>query len=85
MLHFLVEWPLNRKVDFIYDILCMFVNCVLFYIHTDCKAYALESINILRKYSAMLDIPISYLLSSYWYILSLRERKILKVRQKDVG
>jgi hypothetical protein len=30
----------------------------------------------------MLDIPISYLLSSYWYILSLRERSILKVRMK---
>lgn len=43
-----------------------------------CKAYALESINTLRKYSAMLDIPISYLLSSYWYIISLRERNILK-------
>ncbi|KAJ9588904.1 hypothetical protein L9F63_017782, partial [Diploptera punctata] len=43
-----------------------------------CKAYALESINMLRKYSAMLDIPISYLLSSYWYIISLRERNILK-------
>jgi glucan phosphoethanolaminetransferase (alkaline phosphatase superfamily) len=46
----------------------------------DCKAYALESINTLRKYSAMLDIPISYLLSSYWYIISLEDRKILKVR-----
>ncbi|PSN52927.1 hypothetical protein C0J52_03013 [Blattella germanica] len=43
-----------------------------------CKAYALESINTLRKYSAMLDIPISYLLSSFWYIISLRERSILK-------
>ncbi|XP_023713340.1 N-acetylglucosaminyl-phosphatidylinositol de-N-acetylase [Cryptotermes secundus] len=43
-----------------------------------CKAYALESINTLRKYSAMLDIPISYLLSSYWYIISLSDRKILK-------
>jgi len=85
MLHFLGKWPLNHKVDFIYDTLCMIVNYVLFYVHTDCKAYALESINILRKYSAMLDIPISYLLSSYWYILSLRERKILKVRHKDVG
>lgn len=45
---------------------------------TYCKAYALESINTLRKYSAMLDIPISYLLSSYWYIISLRDRKVLK-------
>jgi len=84
MLHFLGKWPLNHKVGFIYDTLYTFVNYVLFYICTDCKAYALESINILRKYSAMMDIPISYLLSSYWYILSLRERKILKVRHKDV-
>ncbi|XP_069684023.1 N-acetylglucosaminyl-phosphatidylinositol de-N-acetylase [Periplaneta americana] len=44
-----------------------------------CKAYALESINTLRKYSAMLDIPISYLMSSYLYIISLRERKTLKL------
>ena len=75
---------MNHKVDLIYDTLYMFVNCVLFYIHTDCKAYALESISILRKYSALLDIPISYILSSYWYVLSLREQKILKVRHKDL-
>ncbi|XP_067014794.1 N-acetylglucosaminyl-phosphatidylinositol de-N-acetylase isoform X2 [Anabrus simplex] len=39
-----------------------------------CRAYVLESINILRKYSGLMDVPISFLLSSYWYILSLRER-----------
>ncbi|KAK7794435.1 hypothetical protein R5R35_003808 [Gryllus longicercus] len=42
-----------------------------------CRAYALESICLVRKYSAILDVPISYLLSSYWYIISLRERDII--------
>lgn len=42
-----------------------------------CRAYALESICLVRKYSALLDVPISYLLSSYWYIISLRDRDII--------
>ncbi|CAG2053587.1 unnamed protein product [Timema podura] len=44
----------------------------------NCRIYALESINILRKYSGFLDVPISYLMSSYWYILSPLERSTVR-------
>ncbi|XP_046979706.1 N-acetylglucosaminyl-phosphatidylinositol de-N-acetylase [Schistocerca americana] len=43
-----------------------------------CRAYALESINVVRKYSWILDVPLSFFLSTYWYILPSNERRILK-------
>ncbi|XP_071448751.1 N-acetylglucosaminyl-phosphatidylinositol de-N-acetylase [Hetaerina americana] len=46
------------------------------------KAYALDSINILRKYSSFFDAPISYLLSSYWYVVTLKEAGIIQEAMK---
>ncbi|XP_063234381.1 N-acetylglucosaminyl-phosphatidylinositol de-N-acetylase [Bacillus rossius redtenbacheri] len=43
-----------------------------------CKAYTLETINVLRKYSGPLDVPISFLMSSFWFVDSLRERASIK-------
>ncbi|XP_015512520.1 N-acetylglucosaminyl-phosphatidylinositol de-N-acetylase [Neodiprion lecontei] len=42
-----------------------------------CKMYVLESVNILRKYTLMLDLPISLLFASHWYLLSFKQRKII--------
>ncbi|XP_046387041.1 N-acetylglucosaminyl-phosphatidylinositol de-N-acetylase [Ischnura elegans] len=46
------------------------------------RAYALDSINILRKYSSFLDAPISYLLSSYWYIVTWKEAVVIQGAMK---
>lgn len=63
-------------------------HCSLFYavatlciekrIPSYCRVYVLESVNLVRKYTFMLDGPISYLLSSFVYIVSRRERHIIK-------
>lgn len=42
---------------------------------TYCKMYVLETVNILRKYTMLLDLPISLLFASYWYLLSFKQRK----------
>lgn len=39
-----------------------------------CKVYALESVNIIRKYSLCIDLLISYFTSQYLYITSLEKR-----------
>lgn len=43
----------------------------------DCKVYVLETINTLRKYSLIFDIPLSYLLSRRRFIVSYSDRQIL--------
>lgn len=43
-----------------------------------CRVYVLESINTLRKYSFMLDGPISYFMSSVFYSVNWRERCKIK-------
>ncbi|XP_043289789.1 N-acetylglucosaminyl-phosphatidylinositol de-N-acetylase [Venturia canescens] len=43
-----------------------------------CKLYILESVNIFRKYSWLLDLPISLMSSSYWYLVTYEQRKLLK-------
>lgn len=43
-----------------------------------CRVYVLESINLLRKYSVMLDGPISYFMSSVVYCVSWREKCKIK-------
>lgn len=48
----------------------------------DCKAYVLESINILRKFWLILDIPICYFLSRHRYILSMKDCNIVKMAMK---
>ncbi|KAI4502763.1 hypothetical protein M0802_001807 [Mischocyttarus mexicanus] len=39
------------------------------------KLYVLESVNIIRKYVQLLDLPISLLSASYWYLLTYEQRK----------
>lgn len=63
-------------------------HCSLFYamallsvekkLPKNCYAYALETTSILRKYSCVLDMPISYLMSSHNYVVSLAERSTIK-------
>ncbi|XP_026466017.1 N-acetylglucosaminyl-phosphatidylinositol de-N-acetylase-like [Ctenocephalides felis] len=48
-----------------------------------CRAYTLETVNIFRKYSLFLDIPISFLSSSYWSILNWKERKRIQKAMKE--
>ncbi|KAK0167337.1 hypothetical protein PV327_004747 [Microctonus hyperodae] len=43
-----------------------------------CKLYALESVNIVRKYVQLLDLPISLLTSSYWYLVTYEQRQIIR-------
>lgn len=40
---------------------------------TDCSVYVLETVNIIRKYWFLLDLPVSYLMSRtrYWFIIVL--------------
>lgn len=46
---------------------------------SDCKMYVLESVNILRKYTMLLDLPISLLSASYWYLVSFEQRRNIRV------
>ena len=46
---------------------------------SDCKLYTLETVNILRKYTQILDLPISLLSSSYWYLISYQQRHYVHV------
>lgn len=41
----------------------------------------LESVNIIRKYVQLLDLPISLLSASYWYLVTHEQRQIIKVSQ----
>ena len=41
------------------------------------KVYALRSVNILRKYSSLLDVPMSFLLASVVYTASVKDWCIL--------
>ncbi|XP_015593487.1 N-acetylglucosaminyl-phosphatidylinositol de-N-acetylase [Cephus cinctus] len=43
-----------------------------------CKLYILESVNIVRKYVQLLDLPISLLSGSYWYFVDYNQRRIIK-------
>lgn len=47
-----------------------------------CKVYLLESINLLRKYSIILDGPLSFILSSYVYPVNFKEHCIIKSAMK---
>lgn len=52
--------------------------CIQRQIPSYCRVYVLESINLMRKYSIILDGPISYLLSSFIFVLNWREKRIIK-------
>ena len=43
-----------------------------------CKLYILESVNIIRKYVQLLDLPISLLSASYWYLLTYDQKNNIK-------
>ncbi|XP_012288019.1 N-acetylglucosaminyl-phosphatidylinositol de-N-acetylase [Orussus abietinus] len=43
-----------------------------------CKFYVLESVNIVRKYIQLLDLPISLLLASNWYLITHEQRKNIR-------
>lgn len=46
---------------------------------SDCKLYVLESVNIIRKYVQLLDLPISLLSASYWYLITYDQKNNIKV------
>ncbi|XP_078047558.1 phosphatidylinositol glycan anchor biosynthesis class L [Augochlora pura] len=43
-----------------------------------CKLYVLESVNIIRKYVQLIDLPISLLTASYWYLVTYDQRKTIR-------
>ncbi|XP_033191706.1 phosphatidylinositol glycan anchor biosynthesis class L [Bombus vancouverensis nearcticus] len=43
-----------------------------------CKLYVLESVNIIRKYVQLLDLPISLLSASYWYLITYDQKNSIK-------
>lgn len=43
-----------------------------------CKLYVLESVNIIRKYVQLLDLPISLLSASYWYLITYDQKNGIK-------
>lgn len=43
-----------------------------------CKLYVLESVNIIRKYVQLLDLPISLLTAPYWYLLTYEQRQLIR-------
>jgi len=48
---------------------------------SDCKLYVLESVNIIRKYIQVLDLPVSLLSASYWYLVTYEQKRTIKVNQ----
>ncbi|KRT78966.1 hypothetical protein AMK59_8031 [Oryctes borbonicus] len=47
-----------------------------------CRVFVLESVNILRKYWLLLDIPLSFLLSRYRFISTQNDRKKINEAMK---
>ncbi|KAK2581921.1 hypothetical protein KPH14_002376 [Odynerus spinipes] len=47
-----------------------------------CKLYVLESVNIIRKYVQLFDLPISLLSTSYWYLVTYEQRQIIRNAMK---
>ncbi|XP_018307213.1 N-acetylglucosaminyl-phosphatidylinositol de-N-acetylase [Mycetomoellerius zeteki] len=43
-----------------------------------CKLYVLESVNIIRKYIQLLDLPVSLLSASYWYLVTYEQKRTIK-------
>lgn len=39
----------------------------------------LESVNIIRKYIQLLDLPVSLLSASYWYLVTHEQKRTIKV------
>lgn len=45
----------------------------------DCEAFSLDTVNILRKYSSLLDVPLSYALSSCAFTVDRKQYSIIQV------
>lgn len=43
-----------------------------------CRLYVLESVNMIRKYTQFLDLPISLLFTSYWYFVTYEQRQTIR-------
>ncbi|XP_008548669.1 N-acetylglucosaminyl-phosphatidylinositol de-N-acetylase [Microplitis demolitor] len=56
--------------------------CIENKIPSYCKLYILESVNIIRKYVQLLDLPISLLTSSYWYLVTYEQRQVIHSAMK---
>lgn len=41
----------------------------------------LESVNIIRKYIQLLDLPVSLLSASYWYLVTYEQKRTIKVNR----
>lgn len=50
----------------------------IFNIILGCKAYALESVSMSRKYLGLLDLPFTYLMSSKKYVVPMDKRDIIR-------
>ncbi|CAH1382382.1 hypothetical protein MTP99_006356 [Tenebrio molitor] len=49
----------------------------------DCSVYVLETVNVLRKYWLLLDIPISFLLSRIRYLVTTTDRALIHKAMKQ--
>lgn len=49
------------------------------FLPTACEAFSLDTVNIIRKYSSLLDVPLSYALSSCAFTVDCKQHSILQV------
>ncbi|XP_014215192.1 N-acetylglucosaminyl-phosphatidylinositol de-N-acetylase [Copidosoma floridanum] len=56
--------------------------CIEKKVPTYCKLYTLESVNIFRKYTQLLDLPVSLLTASYWYLITYQHRPYIQNAMK---
>ncbi|XP_071519861.1 N-acetylglucosaminyl-phosphatidylinositol de-N-acetylase [Panulirus ornatus] len=48
------------------------------YLPETCEAFSLDTVNIIRKYSSLLDVPLSYALSSCAFTVDCKQHSILQ-------
>ncbi|XP_066255707.1 N-acetylglucosaminyl-phosphatidylinositol de-N-acetylase [Euwallacea similis] len=48
-----------------------------------CRVFVLESVNIIRKYGLILDIPISYIMSRFRYMKGFSQRRTLYLAMQE--
>ncbi|XP_066144763.1 N-acetylglucosaminyl-phosphatidylinositol de-N-acetylase isoform X2 [Euwallacea fornicatus] len=48
-----------------------------------CRVFVLESVNIIRKYGLILDIPISYIMSRFRYMKGFAQRRMLCLAMQE--
>lgn len=52
--------------------------CIQKKVPSYCKLYTLESVNIFRKYTQVLDLPVSLLGASSWYLVTYQQRQLIR-------